>query len=122
MTVSAIVAQLRTTHLAASLQFYTEQLGFTLAFRHEDFYAGVRAGDQVFHLKQVDEADPSIGYVAAGEHFHLYFEVADVAAVAAELVARGVTLDCDVHDTAWQTREIVLRDDQGHTLYFGQAL
>jgi len=27
-----------------------------------------------------------------------------------------------VHETAWQTREFVIKDDQGHTLYFGQPL
>jgi len=28
----------------------------------------------------------------------------------------------DVHETAWGTRELVIRDDQGHTLYFGERL
>jgi hypothetical protein len=27
----------------------------------------------------------------------------------------------DVHDTPWGTREFVVKDDQGHTLYFGQS-
>jgi hypothetical protein len=25
-----------------------------------------------------------------------------------------------VHDTAWGTREFVIHDDQGHTLYIGE--
>jgi catechol 2,3-dioxygenase-like lactoylglutathione lyase family enzyme len=56
--------------LAASIAFYTSQLGFTLEFRYEDFYAGVRAGAHVVHLKLVNESDPSIAYVEHGEHFH----------------------------------------------------
>jgi hypothetical protein len=28
----------------------------------------------------------------------------------------------DVHETPWHTREIVIHDDQGHTLYFGEPL
>ena len=79
MTITGAIPQLRTTDLAASIRFYTERLGLTLEFRYEDFYAGIRAGDQLFHLKPV-------------------------------------------HDTAWNTREFVVRDDQGHTLYFGQAV
>jgi uncharacterized glyoxalase superfamily protein PhnB len=37
-------------------------------------------------------------------------------AVAERLKENGVEFVKDVHDTDWQTREIVLHDDQGHTL------
>jgi catechol 2,3-dioxygenase-like lactoylglutathione lyase family enzyme len=122
MRISKVIAQLRTTNLAESISFYTEKLGLALAFRHEDFYAGIRAGDDIFHLKLVDEKDPSIEFVASGEHFHLYLETGDVAAVAEGLKRNGVTIVEDVHETTWGTREIVAKDDQGHTLYFGQRL
>lgn len=55
-----------------------------------------------------------------GEHFHLYFETDDAAAAAAGLKNNGVQLIQDVHETAWGTREFAIRDDQGHTLYFGE--
>lgn len=122
MIITGIVPQLRTTDMASSIRFYTEKLGFSVEFNYEDFYAGVRAGDQVFHLKLVDEKDPSIAYVDEGKHLHLYFTAQDVAEVAAQLKAKGVELVEDVHETPWNTREIVLRDDQGHTLYVGEAL
>ena len=122
MHVQRIIPQLRTTDLDSSILFYTEGLGFAVEFRYEDFYAGIRAGDHVFHLKLVDSADPGIAAVQAGEHFHLYFESSDVNAVAAQLKACGIPLVTDVHETAWKTRELVVLDDQGHTLYFGQHL
>jgi hypothetical protein len=31
-----------------------------------------------------------------------------------------VRLVREVHDTPWNTREFVIKDDQGHTLYFGE--
>ena len=120
MQISSVIPQLRTTDLAASIGFYTGTLGFTLEFQYEDFYAGVRSGPCVLHLKLVDAPDPSIAFVEREEHFHLYFETADVAAVAAELKHRGVRLERDVHATAWGTRECILKDNQGHTLYFGE--
>lgn len=40
-------------------------------------------------MARVDEADPSIAYVADGEHFHLYFDVADADARATASVKRG---------------------------------
>ena len=69
MEISNVVAQLRTTDLAGSIRFYTMLPGFTLAFQYEDFYAGIRAGAQLFHLKLVDARDPSIDVVAREAHF-----------------------------------------------------
>jgi catechol 2,3-dioxygenase-like lactoylglutathione lyase family enzyme len=93
MAITRIVPQLRTTDMAASIRFYTEKLGFSVDFNHQDFYAGIRAGDQLVHLKLVDEKDPSIDYVDEGEHIHLYVEASGIAALASQ---------------------------QGHTLYFGE--
>jgi catechol 2,3-dioxygenase-like lactoylglutathione lyase family enzyme len=118
--IANVVAQLRTTDLAESIRFYTGKLGFTLEFQYEDFYAGIRAGSHVVHLKLVDEPDPSIAFVDRGEHFHLYLETDDVSAAADRLRRNGVRLEQDVHETAWGTREFVIKDDQGHTVYFGQ--
>jgi catechol 2,3-dioxygenase-like lactoylglutathione lyase family enzyme len=120
MQISNVVAQLRTTDLAASIRFYTAIPGFTLAFQHEDFYAGIRAGTQLFHLKLVDTKDPSIDFVARDEHLHLYFETPDVMAAADAVRRAGVRMVKDVHLTDWGTREFVIQDDQGHTLYFSQ--
>lgn len=120
MQIAGVIPQLRTTDLAASIRFYTTTLGCTLEFQHEDFYAGIRAGDHVFHLKLVDEQDPSVAFVAQGEHFHLYFQCRDLPAMADTLRRNGVSLVRDIHETAWGTRELVIRDDQGHTLYLGE--
>ena len=117
--ITNVIAQLRTTDLAGSIRFYTALPGFTLAFQYEDFYAGIRAGTQLFHLKLVDAKDPSIDVVARDEHLHLYFETSDVNATADACRRAGVPLVRDVHQTPWRTREFVVRDDQGHTLYFG---
>jgi len=122
MQISSAIAQLRTTDLAASIRFYTTKVGLTIEFQHEDFYAAVRAGGQLFHLKLVDEKDPTIEFVDQGEHFHLYFETDDAAATADALKRNGVQLVKEVHQTTWGTKEFVINDDQGHTLYFGETL
>ncbi len=122
MAITGIVPQLRTTDMASSIRFYTEKLGFSVEFKYQDFYTGIRAGEQIFHLKLVDEKDPSIAYVEEGEHFHLYFVTSGVRDFAAELKTNGVELMKDVHETPWNTREIVIQDNQGHTLYFGEHL
>ena len=121
-SVAGVVPQLRTTDLAGSIRFYTEKVGFTLEFQYEDCYAGIRAGSQVFHLKLADEKDPSIDFVDRGGHFHLYVETDDAASAAEGLARRGVALVTRLHETPWGTREFVIKDDQGHTLYFGEQL
>ena len=120
MHIVNIIPQLRTTDLAESIRFYTTQLGFTLEFQYEDFYAGVRAGEHVIHLKLVDDMDPSIAFVAREEHFHLYLKTDDVVAAADRLRSTGVHIEREVQETPWGTREFAIRDNQGHTLYFGQ--
>jgi len=120
MAISRVIPQLRTTDLEESIRFYTSKLGLTLAFQYEDFYAGIHANGQLFHLKLVDRKDPSIEFVAEGDHFHLYFETTDLATIAAGLKGNGVDVVKDVHETPWGTREFVIKDDQGHILYFGE--
>ena len=119
MPITGVIPQLRTTSLAESIHFYTARLGGSLEFRHEDFYAGVRLGGQMIHLKLVDAPDPSIAFVRDGEHFDLYLETDDIDAAAEAVQRNGVRLTRSVCETAWGTREFIIEDDQGHTLYFG---
>ncbi len=120
MTISRITPQLLTLDIESSIRFYTDKLGFTVDFRYEDFYAGIRSGAYAVHLKESDCPDPSVAFVREAGHFHLYLSTQDVDALAADLKAKGVTLLHEPHDTAWNTREIVLEDDQGHTIYVGE--
>lgn len=122
MTVRAVTAQLRTTDLEGSIAFWTQAVGLELEFLHGDFYAGIRAGAGVFHLKLVDTPDPSIGYVEAGRHLHLYLDVDDAEAMVNALAAKGVLPRIPLHETDWGTLEFAIFDDQGHTIYFGETL
>jgi catechol 2,3-dioxygenase-like lactoylglutathione lyase family enzyme len=121
MTVSGVIPQLRTTNLEESIDFYVSKLGFALGFKHSDFYAGIKVGDQSFHLKLVDHTDPSIAYVAEEGHLHLYFTTDDVDGEAQRLRRNGVLLQGDIANTPWGTREFWVLDNQGHLLCFGQA-
>ncbi len=54
MTILSVMTQIRTTNIEESIDFYTG-IGLELEFRHEEFYAGIKAGDQSFHLNLADE-------------------------------------------------------------------
>jgi catechol 2,3-dioxygenase-like lactoylglutathione lyase family enzyme len=121
MTVSGVTPQIRTTNLDESIDFYVSKLGLELGFKYSDFYAGIKAGDQFIHLKLVDDVDPSVPFVADGDHFHLYFTTDDVDAEARKLKSKGVVFRTEVADTAWGTREFFVVDNQGHVLCYGQG-
>ncbi|MBR0654088.1 VOC family protein [Roseomonas arctica] len=65
MSVRAIVAQLRATDREASIRFYTQRMGWALAWRFGDGYAAIEAAGQMVHIKHVAEPGPSIKQVAA---------------------------------------------------------
>jgi catechol 2,3-dioxygenase-like lactoylglutathione lyase family enzyme len=121
LKISNVIPQLRTTDLESSIRFYTALPGFSLEFCYDDFYAGIRMGNEIFHLKRVDAKDPSIDDVQDHGHFHLYFGVPDTTAAAKEVREAGIQFIKDVYHTEWNTREFIIEDDQGHILYFGQA-
>ena len=86
MAVTGVFTQIRTTDMEVSIDFYVNTLGFELDFRFEDFYAGIRVAEgQLFHLKLVDDPDPSIPFVVDGEHLHLFFPVENATAVYEQL-------------------------------------
>jgi len=122
VTIGAVTAQLRTTDLEASIRFWTEVVGLEIDFVYGPFYAGIRAGGSVFHLKHVDEPDPSIAYVRRGDHLHLYLETDDAPGMIAALAEKGIDPVTPLHETDWGTREFAILDDQGHTIYFGEIL
>jgi len=72
MQTSSAIAQLRTTDLVESIRFYTTKVGLTLEFQYEDFYAGIRAGNQLFHLKLVDQAPVSCRLVGRARQSSAY--------------------------------------------------
>jgi len=121
MKIVAAIPQLRTTDLDSTLAFYRDRLGFEVAFRYSDFYAGVRIGSSEIHLKLVDDRDPSIPYVRSGDHLHLFILVDGCLDYAREVVARGVTLLSGPSDTDYSRNEFVIEDDQGHRLYFAES-
>ena len=111
MSVSGVIIQIRTTNLDESIDFYVSKLGLELEFKYEDFYAGIKAGGQTFHLKLVDDKDPSIDFVADGDHFHLYLTTDDVEGKARQLAENGVALLKEIHETPWGTKEFSVIDN-----------
>ena len=122
MPVKNVIAQLRTTNLDETIDFYVDKLGFELDFRFQDFYAGIKVADnQSFHLKLVDDKDPSIDFVRNGGHLHLMFGTDELEATAGRFEANGVTFREGITETDWGSRTFHVFDDQGHVLCFADS-
>jgi uncharacterized glyoxalase superfamily protein PhnB len=107
--------------IAASIRFYTEVLGFTVAmtFEREGKVAGavIQAGDIRIVLNQDDGA---LGWDRIkGQGFYLQINVAakaDVDAAAARITAAGGTLLNEPADRPWGVRQFQFRDLDGFKL------
>lgn len=112
------VMQLRFVDLDEAVAFYTEKLGCELAFRYEDFYAGVLVGEQMLHLKLVDQPDSNLDAIRDGDHLHLTLSVEDLPAKREALLKNGVEVS-PIRDQPWGL-ECTVCDPQGHTLFVSQ--
>jgi catechol 2,3-dioxygenase-like lactoylglutathione lyase family enzyme len=107
--------------VAASLQFYVDRLGFTCAWRHEEdgvlLVAQVdRQGCALILSSQwPDKLGKALMFISLDvEPGGPAAQVAALAALRAELEARGVS----VADGNWGYRLLVVDDPDGNQLYF----
>ena len=120
MRIASVATQIRVTDLDRALRFYVDTLGFEEEFRFRDFYAGVSGGGTLIHLKKTDALDPSVEFVRAGDHLHLYLRVTDLELAFRELEGKA-ELVYPITTKPWGDREFTIRDPDGHTIYLAQA-
>jgi catechol 2,3-dioxygenase-like lactoylglutathione lyase family enzyme len=101
-----------------AIAFYTQQLGFRLAFRDKTDppnYVGFRRDAVELHMQFQFEYE--MGTI------RLRFLVEDPDALFNEYRSRGVECTANgVHDTPWGTREFALYDLDGNALTFYRDL
>ena len=117
----SVTPQIRTLDLNQSIAFYVEKMGMEEDFRFEDFYAGIKAGSNSFHIKLVDKKDPTTTCIENGEHFHLYFATDAIDELVSRCTDNGVEVFKPLTNTPWNSKEFVIKDPDGNILYFSQA-
>jgi catechol 2,3-dioxygenase-like lactoylglutathione lyase family enzyme len=102
--------------LAAAIHFYTQKLGFTLAFTWGEppHFAGVNLDRAQIFLDQSHPPNP------AG--CCLFFNVDDVDALYEFHRANGVDVAQAIDDRPWHIRDYTVRDLNGYHVVFGQHL
>lgn len=109
---------LGTREIQMAIDFYTQKLGFQLAFQDNEEkpnYVGFRRNNVELHMQFQFENEMS--------RTRLRFLIEDPDAVFHEFRDRGVECtDSGIHDTAWGTREFALFDIDGNALTFYRHL
>lgn len=110
-----VIPVLRVTKAATSFPFYIEGLGFTVdwEYRHEPgfpvFAQLTREGQSIFLTEHAN--DCQVGGA-------VYLRVPEVDACHRAFQATGRVDAKRPHDTAWQTREMLIVDPDGNRLTF----
>jgi catechol 2,3-dioxygenase-like lactoylglutathione lyase family enzyme len=99
----------------AAVRFYTEKLGFTLAFKWGDptTLAGVKLGEAEIFFSE-GSPNPAGCWLA--------FVVGDADDLLAYQQGRGVEVEEEIGDKHYGVRDYAIRDANGYRLSFGQYI
>ena len=104
---------LGTRDIERAIAFYTNELGFAVAFRDGGTptnYAGLMRDGIVLHMQ--------FQYEHEMQTTRLRFRVSDPDALLAEFKGRKVAIQTEIRDTTWGTREFALFDPDRNALTF----
>lgn len=112
-----------TMDLPATLSYYKEKLGFQCVGTWLDppVYAIVARDEQVIHFRCAAPPTPNPDKYA-DELLDAYLLVENADALYGEYAAHRVNFVRELGNTAWQSREFVIKDCDGRLLAFGANL
>jgi catechol 2,3-dioxygenase-like lactoylglutathione lyase family enzyme len=122
-TLLAAVPQLFVSDIAASCAFFTDKLGFAVAFVHGEppFYAQVKRGGAQIALRHVDR--PVLDKISTAmssdvDMLAASITVDDVQALYAEFQGAKGAFHQELRAEPWGARTFILRDPDGNLLLF----
>jgi catechol 2,3-dioxygenase-like lactoylglutathione lyase family enzyme len=105
--------------LAGSTAYFRDVLGFTVEWREEARWHGLRRGQVRVHLGHCPGALPP---AALGDHNYFGLLLTDdVDRLHQEFVARGAIIVAGPTDKPWGFREMGVATPEGHRMMFAQA-
>jgi catechol 2,3-dioxygenase-like lactoylglutathione lyase family enzyme len=121
--VRQIAPQFFTIDIAATLAYYKDKLGFECVGTWQDppVYAIVARDLQAIHFRCA-EPPTANAHKYADELLDAYIFIEDADALYEEYAVRGVEFTRGLANTAWHSREFVVKDCDGRLLAFGANL
>lgn len=116
-TIHCMSPLLIVSDLGRSIHFYTEQLGFEINFRHEDFYAGIGLGTHPIHLKAGDPCNSERNRRRKNEDVDLIFGVKDLDGLYEHVCSQAMEVVQPLRVMPYG-REFYVGDPDGYVLAF----
>jgi uncharacterized glyoxalase superfamily protein PhnB len=116
-TIKQITPLLLVSNLEEAIAFYVQQLGFTLAFTYEDFYAGIEKNGHPIHLKTDYRETKGRPSRSNNDELDLVFAVDNVAGVFEEITKTNVEIIQPLREMPYGT-EFYIADPDGHMIAF----
>lgn len=116
-TIKQITPLLLVSDLEQAIAFYVEQLGFTVAFIYEDFYAGIEKDGHSIHLKTDYNAPREKPVRDDNYELDLLFSVDNVATLFEEISQKGIEIVQPLREMPYGT-EFYIADPDGHVIAF----
>lgn len=91
-TLKSISPLLLVVDLDRSIAFYTQELGFNIDFRYEDFYAGVISNGYTIHLKCGKPTKQERENRKANEDLDLIFSVEGIRELYDVMITKSVNI------------------------------
>lgn len=101
------------SNIERAIRFYVEQLGFAVAFRYEDFYAGLENNGNVIHLKTTEHPVKRKGY----DDLDLIFTVEDLQGLFEAISKREITIVQPLREMPYG-KEFYIADPDGNVIAF----
>ena len=120
LKINYVAPVFRVADLSRSLGFYQDQLGFTVEFRYEDFYAGVCRDGCRIHLKCSPPAPRDQAAFERDEHIDACIDIQDAEALSATFASAGAAFAVSLRAMPYGT-EFCVRDPDGYLLGFVQT-
>ncbi|MGG7665739.1 VOC family protein [Dyadobacter sp. BHUBP1] len=118
--INQITPLLLVRDLERAITFYVEQLGFSLTFRYEDFYAGIEMNGNVIHLK-TDYQWTDKPEHRNNDDVDLLFSVDNVEAVYEEISKKHIEIVQPLREMPYG-KEFYTADPDGHVIAFVEAI
>jgi len=116
-----IAPQFLVDDLDRAAAYYCVQLGFTLDFTYESFYASVSRDGCSIHLKHGPALPARRKVQQHDEHLDAYISVTDARALFDELTNRGANIVKPLEQRPWACVDFYVEDADGYLLCFSES-
>ena len=118
---TGIAPQFLVEDLDRAVACYCGQLGFTLDFTYESFYAGVSRDGCSIHLKHGPVLPARRKVEQQNQHLDAYVSVTNARALFDELTNRGANIVKPLEQRPWACLDFYVEDADGYLLCFSES-